>query len=119
MTLKERKKRETFKDFGGCWNQPGAVDLYLNDLEPLFLARYSGGKTEDIKRHINSLWDLLKDDEEDARKRRENRKAVEVNANMEVNGNGTLDTNSDVSMLDGPNGIKHTQMKTSAEQTAA
>lgn len=93
-----------------------AADFYLDMVEPYFLAQYSGGKTAEIKKHLDHLWDLLRDDKSEAAEiaasRAQNLNAAADNADIEVNRHaGEEDTHM-------TNGIAQTPFKEATQATA-
>lgn len=93
-----------------------AADFYLNHLEPHFLAPYSGGRTAEIKKDLATLWDMLRDNPDEAQQlaasRVQNLNAAADNADIEVNGHAD---GEDAHMT---NGIPQTPLKEATPATA-
>lgn len=111
---KESLKRKELGNWE-CWNSE-SIDYYLQELEPYFLAPYSGGKTVEVRDRVDALWDMLRGDSDEAKLRAE-RKAANLNAadvNAENNINGVHE-GGDIRMA---NGIQQTPLKEATETTA-
>lgn len=104
-------------DLGTQLWTPEAADFYLNTVEKHFLAPYSGGRTAEIKKDIDQLWDMLRKDDDEAKKRAENRernlRVVNANADHEIN--GVYADGEDTYMA---NGIQQTPLNDATEATA-
>lgn len=118
--IRDKKKQEllsfnarAFKE--QIWSED-AANFYLDTVEKHFLAPYSGGKTVEIRRDIDKLWDMLRHDSEEAEKRAA-RKAANLNAtsaNEQIEGGGHVD-GEDTHMT---NGISQTPLTEGTQATA-
>lgn len=115
----KRKELLKFKedDLGTLLWTPEAADFYLDTVEKHFLAPYSGGRTAEIKRDLDQLWDMLRKDDDEAKKRAENRernlRAVNANAGHEING-----VHADGEHTHMANNIQQNLLKETTETTA-
>lgn len=119
--IREQKKKE-LGNFNlrilkiKIWTEE-AQNFFLDTVEPHFLAPYSGGRTAEIRRDIDQLWDMLRHDDIEAKERAE-RKAKNlavVNANAANDVNGIHADGEDTHMA---NGIQQTPLKEANEATA-
>ena len=98
------------------WNNESA-EFYLNTVEPHFLAPYSGGRTAEIRRDLDRLWDMMRDRPDEAKMRAEwkakNLQAVNANVDHEVNG-----IHADGEDTHMANGIQQSSSKEATEATA-
>lgn len=119
--IREQKKKEfgnfnlrTFKI--KIWTEQ-AQNFFLDKVEPHFLAPYSGGRTAEIRRDIDQLWDMLRHEDIEAKERVErkakNLAAVNANAANEING---IHADGQDTHMD--NGIQQTPLKEATEATA-